>query len=94
MPRMEAFKRAAKTYLQGIKLCFLKAEISKQNPYISLFCPGFTTFAFNTCNDLFCSTVNNGTIWFEGSWSSVPNVTVFFSKCCQCCGLSGVPVCM
>ncbi|XP_037538822.1 sodium/nucleoside cotransporter 1 [Nematolebias whitei] len=46
------------------------------------------------CQDLFASTVNNGTIWFEGSWSSVPNVTVFFSKCCQCCGLSDVPVCM
>uniref|UniRef100_A0A2I4AU43 Sodium/nucleoside cotransporter n=1 Tax=Austrofundulus limnaeus TaxID=52670 RepID=A0A2I4AU43_AUSLI len=46
------------------------------------------------CQDLFESTVNNGTIWFEGSWSSVPNVTMFFSKCCQCCGLLDVPVCM
>ncbi|CAK6951053.1 sodium/nucleoside cotransporter 1 [Scomber scombrus] len=45
------------------------------------------------CNDLFQSTVNNGTISFEGSWSTVANVTVFFSKCCQCCGLSDVAVC-
>ncbi|XP_017261483.1 sodium/nucleoside cotransporter 1 [Kryptolebias marmoratus] len=45
------------------------------------------------CQDLFASTVNNGTIWFEDSWSSVANVTVFFSKCCQCCGLPDVPVC-
>ncbi|XP_053175083.1 sodium/nucleoside cotransporter 1 [Scomber japonicus] len=45
------------------------------------------------CNELFQSTVNNGTISFEGSWSTVANVTVFFSKCCQCCGLSGVSVC-
>ncbi|TDH09731.1 hypothetical protein EPR50_G00089010 [Perca flavescens] len=45
------------------------------------------------CQDLFESTINNGTISFEGSWSTVANVTVFFSKCCQCCGLSNVAVC-
>ncbi|XP_037624633.1 sodium/nucleoside cotransporter 1 [Sebastes umbrosus] len=61
----------------------------------------FQTSAFNAtdgniqtcCQDLFQSTVNNGTISFEGSWSSLANVTVFFSKCCQCCGLSDVAVC-
>ncbi|GAA6225523.1 sodium/nucleoside cotransporter 2-like [Lates japonicus] len=46
------------------------------------------------CQDLFQSTVNNGTIWFEDPWSNVANISVFFSKCCQCCGLSDVPVCM
>ncbi|KAM7002499.1 sodium/nucleoside cotransporter 1 [Tautogolabrus adspersus] len=40
------------------------------------------------CQDLFYSTVNNGTISFEGSWSNVANVTLFFSNCCNCCGLS------
>ncbi|KAM7396709.1 hypothetical protein PAMP_019731 [Pampus punctatissimus] len=45
------------------------------------------------CNDLFESAVNNGTISFEGTWSKVANVTVFFSKCCQCCGLPDVAVC-
>uniref|UniRef100_UPI0037E902E2 sodium/nucleoside cotransporter 1 n=1 Tax=Semicossyphus pulcher TaxID=241346 RepID=UPI0037E902E2 len=43
------------------------------------------------CNDLFESTVNNGTlISFEGSWSNVANVTLFFANCCKCCGLSEV----
>uniref|UniRef100_A0A8C9Y7S1 Sodium/nucleoside cotransporter n=2 Tax=Sander lucioperca TaxID=283035 RepID=A0A8C9Y7S1_SANLU len=45
------------------------------------------------CQNLFESTINNGTISFEGSWNTVANVTVFFSKCCQCCGLSNVAVC-
>ncbi|XP_034734145.1 sodium/nucleoside cotransporter 1 [Etheostoma cragini] len=61
----------------------------------------FETTAFNTtdanvqtcCRELFESTINNGTISFTGSWSNVANVTVFFSKCCQCCGLSNVTVC-
>ncbi|XP_056272404.1 sodium/nucleoside cotransporter 1 isoform X2 [Pseudoliparis swirei] len=61
----------------------------------------FNTTAFNNtnvnmqtcCTDLFQSTVNNGTISFEGWWSSVANVTLYFSKCCQCCGLSDVAVC-
>ncbi|CAJ1056735.1 sodium/nucleoside cotransporter 1 isoform X1 [Xyrichtys novacula] len=44
------------------------------------------------CKDLFASTVNNGTS-FEGSWSTVANVTLFFSECCKCCGLSEA-VCM
>ncbi|XP_060932468.1 sodium/nucleoside cotransporter 1 [Limanda limanda] len=42
------------------------------------------------CNDLFESTVNNGTISFEGIWSTVANATVFLSKCCQCCGSPNV----
>ncbi|XP_045892364.1 sodium/nucleoside cotransporter 1 [Micropterus dolomieu] len=42
------------------------------------------------CEDLLKNTVNNGTISFEGSWTTVANVTVFFSKCCQCCGISDV----
>uniref|UniRef100_A0A7N9B152 Solute carrier family 28 member 1 n=1 Tax=Mastacembelus armatus TaxID=205130 RepID=A0A7N9B152_9TELE len=46
------------------------------------------------CDDLLQSTVNNGTISFEGSWSTVANVTVFFSKCCECCGLSNGAVCI
>ncbi|XP_035012437.1 sodium/nucleoside cotransporter 1 isoform X1 [Hippoglossus stenolepis] len=58
----------------------------------------FQESAFNTtdgriqscCDDLFESTVNNGTISFEGFWSTVANATVFFSKCCQCCGSSNV----
>ncbi|KAK2842260.1 hypothetical protein Q5P01_012460 [Channa striata] len=45
------------------------------------------------CTKLFESTINNGTISFEGSWSNVANVTVFLSKCCECCGLSNVAVC-
>ncbi|AWP08467.1 putative sodium/nucleoside cotransporter 1 [Scophthalmus maximus] len=45
------------------------------------------------CQDLFTSTVNNGTISFEGSWSAVANVTMFFSKCCQCCGVSNGALC-
>ncbi|XP_034391283.1 sodium/nucleoside cotransporter 1 [Cyclopterus lumpus] len=61
----------------------------------------FNTTAFNTtnvniqtcCKDLLQSTVNNGTISFEGWWSTVENVTLYFSKCCQCCGLSDVAVC-
>uniref|UniRef100_A0A8C6L4W2 Sodium/nucleoside cotransporter n=4 Tax=Nothobranchius TaxID=28779 RepID=A0A8C6L4W2_NOTFU len=46
------------------------------------------------CQDLFKSTFYNGTIWFEGPWGSVPNVNASFFKCCDCCGLSDVPVCM
>ncbi|XP_075998740.1 sodium/nucleoside cotransporter 1 [Genypterus blacodes] len=45
------------------------------------------------CADLIGSTVNNGTISFEGTWNTVANVTVYFSKCCECCGLSDL-VCM
>uniref|UniRef100_A0A672I2Y1 Sodium/nucleoside cotransporter n=1 Tax=Salarias fasciatus TaxID=181472 RepID=A0A672I2Y1_SALFA len=40
------------------------------------------------CNSLVCSTVNNGTISFEGSWSTVVNATAFLTECCKCCGLS------
>lgn len=61
----------------------------------------FHTTAFNAtnvniqtcCTDLLQSTVNNGTISFEGWWSTAANVTLYFSKCCQCCGLSDVAVC-
>ncbi|XP_038124645.1 sodium/nucleoside cotransporter 1 [Cyprinodon tularosa] len=45
------------------------------------------------CQDLFQSTVINETVGFEDPWNSVQNVTLFFSKCCQCCGLSNVDVC-
>uniref|UniRef100_A0AAQ5ZC38 Sodium/nucleoside cotransporter n=1 Tax=Amphiprion ocellaris TaxID=80972 RepID=A0AAQ5ZC38_AMPOC len=46
------------------------------------------------CNDLFDSAVNNGTsVIFEGAWSTVVNVTTFFSNCCQCCDLSNLAVC-
>ncbi|XP_068596015.1 sodium/nucleoside cotransporter 1 [Brachionichthys hirsutus] len=61
----------------------------------------FSVADFNTtnenvqtcCNDLFGSTVINETISFEGLWSTVANATVFFSKCCQCCGLSAADLC-
>ncbi|XP_061577844.1 sodium/nucleoside cotransporter 1 [Cololabis saira] len=46
------------------------------------------------CQDLFQSVVYNGTIWFEGSWSSVPNVTEYYSRCCQCCGLIDGAICV
>ncbi|XP_041693415.1 sodium/nucleoside cotransporter 1 [Coregonus clupeaformis] len=50
----------------------------------------FRTSFFNTtnidlkacCIDLFGSTVNNGTISFEGSWSTVTNATLYFTNCC------------
>uniref|UniRef100_A0A3Q3WJF7 Uncharacterized protein n=1 Tax=Mola mola TaxID=94237 RepID=A0A3Q3WJF7_MOLML len=45
------------------------------------------------CEELF-KTVNNGTISFEGLWSTVANATVFLSKCCKCCDLSAVDACM
>uniref|UniRef100_A0AAZ3SX92 Sodium/nucleoside cotransporter n=1 Tax=Oncorhynchus tshawytscha TaxID=74940 RepID=A0AAZ3SX92_ONCTS len=37
----------------------------------------------NCCTDLFGSTVNNGTISFEGSWSTVTNATLYFTNCCD-----------
>ncbi|XP_030281362.1 sodium/nucleoside cotransporter 1 isoform X2 [Sparus aurata] len=43
------------------------------------------------CEDLFRSTLGNGTI--EGSWSTVANATMYLSKCCQCCELPGLNVC-
>uniref|UniRef100_A0A7N6ANM4 Solute carrier family 28 member 1 n=1 Tax=Anabas testudineus TaxID=64144 RepID=A0A7N6ANM4_ANATE len=45
------------------------------------------------CQKLFQSTVNNGTLTFEGSWNTVVNVTVYFSECCQCCGLNNMDIC-
>ncbi|NP_001074966.1 sodium/nucleoside cotransporter 1 [Danio rerio] len=43
------------------------------------------------CYDLFKSTVNNGTVSFEGSWSVVANATIYFENCC---GLYNATVCM
>ncbi|XP_051953713.1 sodium/nucleoside cotransporter 2-like isoform X1 [Xyrauchen texanus] len=43
------------------------------------------------CYDLLNSTINNGTIYFEGSWSEVKNATIYFANCC---GPFNVPVCM
>ncbi|XP_067275084.1 sodium/nucleoside cotransporter 1 isoform X2 [Pseudorasbora parva] len=59
----------------------------------------FQNTVFNTtvpnietcCNDLFQSTINNGTISFEGSWSGVKNATIYFDSCCD---LYRPPVCM
>nr|XP_061812805.1 sodium/nucleoside cotransporter 1-like [Nerophis lumbriciformis] len=48
----------------------------------------------NCCTDLFENTVNNGSISFEGSWSTVANVTYYLAKCCQCCGVSQEALCM
>uniref|UniRef100_A0A3Q4N2V4 Solute carrier family 28 member 1 n=1 Tax=Neolamprologus brichardi TaxID=32507 RepID=A0A3Q4N2V4_NEOBR len=46
------------------------------------------------CQELFQSTINNGTVSFEGFWGNVANATIFLSKCCQCCGLPDVDVCI
>uniref|UniRef100_A0A8C1TQC1 Solute carrier family 28 member 1 n=1 Tax=Cyprinus carpio TaxID=7962 RepID=A0A8C1TQC1_CYPCA len=43
------------------------------------------------CYDLFQSTINNGTVSFEGSWSGVKNATIYFANCC---GLFQESVCM
>ncbi|XP_071771699.2 sodium/nucleoside cotransporter 1 [Centroberyx gerrardi] len=50
-----------------------------------------TDFNIQTCcDDLFASTTNNGTISFDKPWSSVANVTDYFTKCC---GLFDMPIC-
>ncbi|XP_077452309.1 sodium/nucleoside cotransporter 1 [Stigmatopora argus] len=46
------------------------------------------------CNDLFENTVNNGSILFEGTWSTIANATYYLAKCCQCCGVSQEALCM
>ncbi|XP_061534135.1 sodium/nucleoside cotransporter 1 [Phycodurus eques] len=46
------------------------------------------------CDDLFGSVVNNGTISFEGSWSTVVNASVYLAECCQCCGVSHETLCL
>ncbi|XP_042079483.1 sodium/nucleoside cotransporter 1 isoform X1 [Haplochromis burtoni] len=46
------------------------------------------------CQELFQSTINNGTVSFEGFWGNVANATIFLSKCCQCCGFPDVDVCI
>ncbi|XP_051918323.1 sodium/nucleoside cotransporter 1 isoform X2 [Hippocampus zosterae] len=46
------------------------------------------------CMDLFGSAVNNGSISFEGSWSTVKNATVYLAKCCQCCGVTQEALCL
>lgn len=61
----------------------------------------FQGFTFNAtdvdiqtcCRDLFQSAVNNGNVSFEGFWSSVTNATMYFSECCQCCGVSNLELC-
>ncbi|KAK2894788.1 hypothetical protein QQF64_012265 [Cirrhinus molitorella] len=51
-----------------------------------------TTSNIDTCcYDLFESTINNGTVSFEGSWSEVKNATLYFANCC---GLFQEPICM
>lgn len=35
------------------------------------------------CHDLFASTLNNGTISFEGDWNLLSNATVYFNSCCN-----------
>uniref|UniRef100_A0A8C2J314 Solute carrier family 28 member 1 n=1 Tax=Cyprinus carpio TaxID=7962 RepID=A0A8C2J314_CYPCA len=59
----------------------------------------FQNAVFNTttpnietcCYDIFQSTINNGTVSFEGSWSGVKNATIYFANCC---GLFQESVCM
>uniref|UniRef100_A0A3Q3DXN3 Solute carrier family 28 member 1 n=1 Tax=Hippocampus comes TaxID=109280 RepID=A0A3Q3DXN3_HIPCM len=46
------------------------------------------------CMDLFGSAVNNGSISFEGSWSTVKNATLYLAKCCQCCGVAQEALCL
>lgn len=61
----------------------------------------FKTAVFNAsnadvqtcCENLFESSVNNGTLVFEGIWSSVKNASLYFSQCCQCCGVSFDTLC-
>uniref|UniRef100_A0A672QL58 Sodium/nucleoside cotransporter n=1 Tax=Sinocyclocheilus grahami TaxID=75366 RepID=A0A672QL58_SINGR len=51
-----------------------------------------STSQLHQCKCLFvCSTINNGTIYFEGSWSGVKNATIYFANCC---GLFEESVCM
>lgn len=45
------------------------------------------------CQDLFGSTVNNGTLIFTDIWSNVQNATLYFNQCCQCCGVSFETLC-
>ncbi|XP_056111845.1 sodium/nucleoside cotransporter 1 [Rhinichthys klamathensis goyatoka] len=59
----------------------------------------FQNTVFNTtipnidkcCKELFESTINNGTISFEGSWSGAKNATIYFANCC---GLYEATVCI
>lgn len=59
----------------------------------------FQNTVFNTtlpnidtcCNELFKSTIKNGTISFEGSWSGVTNATIYLANCC---GLYEATVCI
>uniref|UniRef100_A0A8C6WNV9 Solute carrier family 28 member 1 n=1 Tax=Neogobius melanostomus TaxID=47308 RepID=A0A8C6WNV9_9GOBI len=45
------------------------------------------------CQDLFKSTVNNGTLTFNGIWNNVENATLYFTQCCQCCSVSFEALC-
>uniref|UniRef100_A0A8D2ZFJ6 Sodium/nucleoside cotransporter n=1 Tax=Scophthalmus maximus TaxID=52904 RepID=A0A8D2ZFJ6_SCOMX len=40
-----------------------------------------------------CVSLVNACIAGKSSWSAVANVTMFFSKCCQCCGVSNGALC-
>uniref|UniRef100_A0A672QKT0 Sodium/nucleoside cotransporter n=1 Tax=Sinocyclocheilus grahami TaxID=75366 RepID=A0A672QKT0_SINGR len=52
----------------------------------------YLLYRLHQCKCLFvCSTINNGTIYFEGSWSGVKNATIYFANCC---GLFEESVCM
>uniref|UniRef100_A0A8C6TGT7 Sodium/nucleoside cotransporter n=1 Tax=Neogobius melanostomus TaxID=47308 RepID=A0A8C6TGT7_9GOBI len=51
---------------------------------------------FESCTDgyvFFCSTVNNGTLTFNGIWNNVENATLYFTQCCQCCSVSFEALC-
>lgn len=45
------------------------------------------------CQDLFKSTVDNGTLTFNGIWNNVENATLYFTQCCQCCSVSFEALC-
>ncbi|XP_072291870.1 sodium/nucleoside cotransporter 1 isoform X2 [Eucyclogobius newberryi] len=45
------------------------------------------------CKDLLGSTVNNGTLIFDGIWNNVQNATLYFSECCRCCSVSFENLC-
>uniref|UniRef100_A0A8C6TKW8 Sodium/nucleoside cotransporter n=1 Tax=Neogobius melanostomus TaxID=47308 RepID=A0A8C6TKW8_9GOBI len=50
----------------------------------------------SSCTDgyvFFCSTVNNGTLTFNGIWNNVENATLYFTQCCQCCSVSFEALC-
>uniref|UniRef100_A0A8C8LWB4 Sodium/nucleoside cotransporter n=1 Tax=Oncorhynchus tshawytscha TaxID=74940 RepID=A0A8C8LWB4_ONCTS len=57
-------------------LCLFSLQNSRYNMFLNR--------SFSKSNlILCCSTVNNGTISFEGSWSTVTNATLYFTNCCD-----------